>query len=207
MRDSYLTHREITLPAGAARAVDVSGEFFVVRDALGTFGVQVDDGERFEAEQGLEFRLKRNEAFKRLTLFNDSSDDQTIKFYAGRGDLVDKTLNSRVDRTSAVVRNAYCGTYYTAVASLPSLTAFLVEGYRVIFAQGITIASPVRRKAVCLTNLHASLDLYLQDSDGNTMATVFPRQPWTQEIMDDFYVYNPNGVTLSIQIGETFYES
>lgn len=198
-KDSFLSYKSITVPANGKRNVDISGAFFVCKEAAEAFQMQIDDGEQFPMEVGLGFRLKDGDTFKRLSLINEESSALTIEFYAGAGEVEDNRLNSRLDRVAVSVRNALTVTTGQST-SLATGNNLALTGVRTIGSY-----TNVRRKILIITNLHATLDLILRDWQDNQIATIFPRQPWAGEIMDDCSILNSSGSTINFQVCEIFY--
>jgi hypothetical protein len=193
---SFLTHRSIAVPAGQRRHLDVSGEFFACTEAANVFNLTIDDVETVEAEVGFEYRLKLGDTFKRLAFHNPGSDDQTIQFYCGRGDIQDKRLNSRLTRQEYPIKNTLKTTGLFWSADLAPFTLLTVV-FDPVLAYGAD---------VIVTNLHATLDLKIRDLGSPVnLATVFPRTSWTAQIMESFAVMNENPFAIPTQVMATSY--
>ncbi len=179
-----ISYQNVDVPAGIGLAVvlDVTGALFVCKEATARFEMQFDDGPRFPCEGG--FTLRPPGGFTRITLFNLSATEKlTVDFYAG--DTFVGYDYVRVPRTR--LKNSSTGLD-------PGLTKDLV---------GIDKGN--RRKAVIVTNTHASEPIQIRDVGLTEMARIVGTRSLEIETDADLQVRNAGAVNIYIGIIEIFY--
>jgi hypothetical protein len=183
---SALTNKMLEIAAGDGRAgrVNVTGAIFVCKESSAKFDMQFDDGEKFPCESG--FSLKPPSGFTRITFYNKSATEAlTVDFYAGdtsvQYDYLGRAPKTRAKATSL---------------NLASLAT----------ADFLGVDSGQRRKAIMLTNAHASDSFQLIDIDSATVCmTLYAQRTYQIETDANLRIKINGANTINVQALELFY--
>ena len=194
---SFISFKSIELASGEVHPMNITGQFFICTESSDQFKMSIDDGEEFQMELGLRFRLLGDDIYSQLTFRNDTEDTLTLSFYAGAADMDDARLNSLIEHQIAVGYRAL------STRVVPGDTS--IDAYETLTFIGLN--GGTRRKQIVVSNSELTADLKLLDSDDEEFDTVFPRQKWTMETDATIKVYNPNLVAMAINVSEFYYLS
>lgn len=191
--DPYIAYFDITLAAYETRAVAVSGARIFVRSSDAQFFVNFDGSSTdLPVEQGFSIGTPDGSAFRQIVFKNTTSTANRVTGYIG-SNTVDYA--PPVEQINLSVKNAATVLKPSGLLSLATLTADTYAG----------TLNGKNRKQIIVTNLSATADLYIRDTNDATGAVVMPRTPWTMETSAAVKVYNPSGLSVSYTVLEIFY--
>ena len=197
----YLISQTIIIPSSPTGVKDTIfpavGRFFRCKESTGAFKMSFDNQQFFDCEVGIGFDAGQ-EGFNSLIFRNTGASDITITFYAGNVNVIDARLNTLISRQVSTYQKNYLtfsvgglGTGVVTVTNAVELAITLQTGYA--------------RKQVVITNLSATADLEVRDSNSNPMGTVMPRSAWTVETGDIIKLFQTSGSDLTVRICEIYY--
>lgn len=90
----YRTYPNITVPAGAVVALNITGRYLMVYEAnLASFEIKFDGGGTFgQCFSGFEVDLEGEEQFQRVELRNPNGSDLTVSIGVSNGEIRDRRL-------------------------------------------------------------------------------------------------------------------
>jgi len=187
---SFIQFHKHTIPAGSKLPVNVYGSSFACTMATGRFAMSFNDGEFFDCQQGVEWRMPEGDSFNRLTFTALATTD--IEFYAGsffyHQNIVIPVI--QVAKTRAIPGPTAIGAGANVDLEAPP-------------------AGMAYRKSVIITNKDPAVDLDVKTKDAagvyQIAGTVFHLQAWYLETSDAVRITNPGGAPVSIGIIELFY--
>lgn len=202
-RQSFVSHKVITVPGSDNRSVKVTGSYFLCSEATGAFNVSFDGGEAVPFNVGMALRFLPGDFFTEIGIHNPGTDEITVEIYTGSSELIDARLNVVRQRPMPIMWVPPETVVYSAgITSLAGLANQACPGTRVISGGNYV------RKEIIVTNLDPTNDLDVRLADGTTsFAMVLARTAWVLETNASLVVVNPNASAMAVRIGETFYAS
>jgi len=186
--------RFIEIPAGTTGLpgvyqLDVHGNAFYLIDCTGEVEIQTNLSpfKTYRKSTGEEF--PRDQAFRRLE-FRNTGAKITIRVWAGWGRYIDRRFEM-VEAATKAKGWSEAGQEIPATSSID---------FAPVTGDGV-----ISRKSIIITNLDPNENLRLEDTDGNTFMTVFPRTSITLPLSDTITIANDTGAAISCNVGEINY--
>lgn len=150
----------LQIPAGESRTHKATGAFAYILDATTGFKLRMDGQAYVDARAGTSLETAKGAFFEWLEILNTSAIAITVKIFTGFCTYRDERLFNLEPLTDAIGFDL-AGNQIDAsgTASVPDRTDENV----------------IRRKALIVSNEHASQVLYLLDKNANRLGTIWPR--------------------------------
>lgn len=186
--------RLIEIPASAggvpgSYSLDVVGNAFYLIDCTGEIEIATDLSpfKTYRKSTGEEF--PREQAFRRLE-FRNTGAKITIRVWAGWGRYIDR----RFEMLEAL----------TKAKGWDAVSQEIPANDHVDFVP-VTGNGVIARKSIIITNLDPNENLRLEDTDGNTFMTIFPRTSITLPLSDTVRIANDTGSAIACNVGQINY--
>lgn len=189
-----ITNGLFTLPvaAGKTEALNVAGRYIAIVSAPYAIGVQVDEQPEVIVQAGVRWSYPAPDFYRRLTVRNPGTAPIAPVIWLGFGEFIDNR-HEKIEASTDVV--GWSGNIPAATEAGPGSVTF----------SPVLTGNRARRKAVIVSNYDASANLYVADTAGNTVATVFPLQCVTLPISQPCQVRNPGGAPIAAAVGEIYW--
>lgn len=180
----------LKIAAGKTEPVNAEGNNFHVVFAPVPIEVRWANGGEFGFyEQGAGVRdIPGGQTFRRLEVRNPTVGDITVVIYVG-GPIYSDARSSVIEPRTEY--DAWTGTQINAATGQTF--------------SGVPSGSRIRRKAIQITNLDATLNLQVRDSAGHVGLIVFPETSITLPISEAVEIYNANGAAVACAVSEIFW--
>jgi hypothetical protein len=203
---SFFTSGTIILPVGATVPYNCTGQMFVCKESSDVFQMSFNDGEFFNMEVGLGFRLNGTDEFTKLSFQNSTQNIITIQFYVGTGEIRDARLNTVIDRL-VVVGLKDVPDYAAGITGATPGNPLSASGIAASYA-GTDPVTGKQRKQFTIQNVDSANYLYVTDASGRALAVLAPGQAWTMQSSGTFKVVKvPSGANCDYLVCQTFYNS
>jgi len=185
---------EINVPAKVGNnpgfaSFDVLGNAFYLIECAGEVQIKTDTSPYKTYRKSTGENFPGDQTFQRLEIRNYGSETK-IKIWAGWGEYIDR----RFELLEAPTKAMGWDDANQEVPANDHIDVVPVSGDGVI-----------RRKAVIITNLDPNENLRLEDTNGQTFMTVFPRTSITLPVSDTVRINNDTGAAISCNIGQINY--
>jgi hypothetical protein len=198
MENKHITRtsveRFLEIPAASggtpgSNGIDVVGNAFYLIDCTGEVEISTDLSpfKTYRKSTGEEF--PRDQSFRRLE-FRNTGAKITIRIWAGWGRYIDR----RFEMLEALTKAKGWDAVDQEIPATGHVDFVSVTGDGVI-----------ARKSIIITNLDPNENLRLEDTDGNTFMTVFPRTSITLPLSDTIRVANDTGSAIACNVGQINY--
>lgn len=180
----------LKIAAGKTEPVNAEGVNFHIVFAPVPIEVRWDNGGEFGIyEQGAGIKdIPAGGTFRRLEVRNPSLGEITVIVYVGGPAYSDSRHAIIEPRTEYA---AWSGTQLNATTGQTF--------------SGVPTGLRIRRKAIQITNLDATLNLQVRDTAGNVGLIVFPETSITLPISEAVEIYNANGAAVACHVSEIFW--
>lgn len=203
--NSFFTSGTVIIPANQTVHYNCTGQLFICKEASDVFKMSFNDGEQFQFEVGLGFRLDGADEFTKLSFKNETASAITINFYTGRGEIRDARLNTTVNRLMSL-----------AIRDLPDYskgygevgTPLQTRGHAGVTYPGTDSETITNkgRKQIVITNVSVEGNLWITDASDRPVAVIPPGQAWTMNSNATFKVWgDPVKGQVDYIVGETFW--
>lgn len=192
---SFISSKSITIGAGQLERVNITGQVFICKESSAAFQMSMNNGERFDMEVGLGFRLNGDDFFTLLTFYNDTAQDITVQFYAAAAEIRDTRLNNLIERQVAVGYKALDSRLVAGDSTLDADETITIPGTN----------AGTKRKHLILTNRDTDGELQILTEDDDLWGVVLPRTTLPIETNATLKLHNPNAGQILIAVGEIYY--
>ena len=204
--NSFFTSGTVIIPANGTVHYNCTGKLFICKEASDVFKMSFNDGEEFQFEVGLGFRLDGNDLFTKLTFKNETDSVITILFYVGVGEIRDARLNTTVNRL-VIVGLKDVPDYAKGYGAMGTAPLSARQGHGTTYL-GTDPATGKVRKQIVFTNVSGAGTLWITDASDKPMAVVPPSQAWTMRSSATFKVWgDPATGAVDYLCGETFWNA
>lgn len=178
------------VPAGGTRTVSTMGSFCYVIDAPAPFKLRMDGQPYIDVRAGSSLRAVGSAFFESIELFNESASPMLVRLYVGFAEYAENREFSMEPLTEAIGRPEF---------------ADPIANNDTILVEPLTLPNIIRRKAVIVSNPHATGDLLVYGRNDLVLAHVFARSVAYIPTADAVAVSNASGGAIAAAVGEIYW--